>query len=248
MADLLWANESNVASGSGFRMFGPEHVAWLLAIVIGIAVVRRMFLSSGRHRQDIILRAIAVTVVASEAARDVVLAGQGVFGVGYLPLHLCSLSMFVYLFDAFAPAGRLRSALEEVSIVLLLPGSVSALLFPNWCALPLVNFITIHSFLSHAALTCYPLLLLWGGRCRPSVRHFWMPVAFLAVVTPPIAAFDAAFGCDFLFVAWPLADSPLMWIADVMGQWWRLGYALLVAGVIAITYGLVMLWERRHPA
>ena len=87
--------------------------------------------------------------------------------------------------------------------------------------------MSLHSFLWHAVLSAYPVLLLVSGRIHPTIHHFWYPFAFLLVFVPPVWLFDVLTGYNYLFVLFPPAGTPLAWIYSYMGGAWRLGYALL---------------------
>ena len=97
--------------------------------------------------------------------------------------------------------------------------------------------MSLHSFLWHAVLSAYPVLLLVSGRIHPTIHHFWYPFAFLLVFVPPVWLFDVLTGYNYLFVLFPPAGTPLAWIYSYMGGAWRLGYALLTAVVILAVYG-----------
>ena len=167
--------------------------------------------------------------------------------LAYLPLHLCSFAIFVYLLQAFLPERFLpfRRALGEIGLVLLMPGTICALIFPDWTAYPLWNFMCIHSFVWHAVLVFYPLALFLSGRLRPTIRHLWYPVLYLGIIVPPTAVFNHLTGCNYLFIMIPLKGTPLELLYSLMGACWRIGYALLVLAVILLMYRMLGTLQRR---
>lgn len=127
---------------------------------------------------------------------------------------------------------------SEISLTLILPGSVAALLFPDWVHLyPVFNFMNLYGFVWHGLLVLYPLLMQRAGMSCLSVRHMHYDIVFLACVVPPVWIFDRVFGCNYMFVNWPPRGTPLAWIASVTGQsWYLLGYAVFSIAVIAVIY------------
>ena len=253
MFRYFWLERTDLPEGIGFGAFTTQHFAALLACAAGIAVLCLWFFrlnsqgtKQGFERQEKVLRVLAVLMLAGNLGRDIMLTAVGRMSLGYLPLHLCSFSIFVYLFYAFLP-GRtprmrvFREALAEISYVLLAPGSMCALIFPDWTMYPLANFLCIHSFVWHAVLAAYPIMLRISGRCHPTIRHLWYPFAFLAVIAPPIGLFDYLTGMNYLFLAWPVPGTPLETCERLMGSWWRVGYAILVFLVILTIYLVIEL-------
>lgn len=250
MFRYFWLEGEDLPAGIGFGHFTPLHflqlfLCFLLCLVLCITFCRCSFRGQTRY-----LRILALAMLAGNLARDCFLFAIGRMSLAFLPLHLCSFSIFVYLLHAFLPerqdpaAGaviqsRFRELLGETGFVLLLPGTVSALLFPDWTDYPVLNFMNLHSFLWHTVLSAYPILLALTHRIKPRIRHSWFPVCFLLVITPPIYAFDRAFGYNYLFINWPLAGTPIWTIYEAMGSYWRIGYAALVVAVITAVYLLI---------
>ncbi|HAP72659.1 MAG TPA: hypothetical protein DDX59_04790 [Lachnospiraceae bacterium] len=269
MFRYFWMEGKDIPAGVGFGHFTAKHILMLLLCAVFITVLTLWFKKQPLRRQNTFLKILACLMLAGNLVRDLFLLIIGRMSLGYLPLHLCSFSIFVYLLHAFLPEsyndtvmtlnpanGRyfavrdpeysessgihqspFREALGEIGFVLLLPGTVCALLFPDWSSYPILNFMSLHSFLWHAVLSAYPVLLLVSGRIHPTIHHFWYPFAFLLVFVPPVWLFDVLTGYNYLFVLFPPAGTPLAWIYSYMGGAWRLGYALLTSVVILAVYG-----------
>ena len=230
----FWYTYHDLPTGVGFTYFDAKHLTALGLTTAGIFLCCLLYRKMSGKGQVRMQKAVALLTALGELTKDIFLVCIGRMGMEYLPLHLCSLAIAVYLIHAFMPDSRLRSALGEISYCLLLPGSLSALLFPNWTAYPMLTFMNLHSFLWHALLVLYPILLLISGTIRPTLRHWWYPVVFLLIVTPPVYLFDAMTGYNYMFVLYPLSGTPLETLYDLMGAWWRVGYALGVLAVILI--------------
>ena len=114
-----------------FSHFCPEHTGMLTAIAVlitsGLLILRR---SSDRKALTAV-RILSLIVLAGETVQDILLVKEGGNLMSFLPLHLCNLGIFVDLAASFT-RGKVRAFFAEISLVLIMPGSVSALLFPDW--------------------------------------------------------------------------------------------------------------------
>ncbi|MBQ1489508.1 MAG: YwaF family protein [Eubacterium sp.] len=244
--EYFWTQYSDLPAGIGYGRFSTEHWMELLVIGILIIVLLRIVLRCSERTQQFILRAVPVLMVFLECFKDLFLLQAGHFSVGYLPLHLCSLGVFVFLLFAFS--SRRREMWAEIAFCLILPGSVVALLLPDWAHLyPVWNFMNLYGLTWHGLLVFYPLLLYLRGDVHPEIRHMRWSILFLCCVTPPIYLFDRIFHTNYLFVNWPAPGTPLEWLADRMGNpGYLLGYAVCILLVLTGYYGLLFVLNKIH--
>ena len=190
------------------------------------------------------IRVIPPLMLGMEIFKDLYLVRVGHFGLDYLPLHLCSMGIPVFLLAVYG--GRAGPFFTEIAMILILPGSVCAILFPDWTMYPVWNFMNLYSWAWHGLLVLFPLLL--AGRWKPSFRNIAKPLLFLAAVVPPVYWFDRRYGLNYLFINWPPEGTPLVWLAGLMGvPGYLAGYAALTAAVIAAAYGLYgAVWRLRQ--
>lgn len=267
--DLFWLEYHDLPEGVGFGLHTPKHFLTLAVCALVIVLLCLWFGRLSWKKQEKALKFLPLLMLAGNLLRDVYLLIVGYMSIAYLPLHLCSSSIFAYLLYAFLPEeipeevkqkehltepdgsekqkarrhrlSAFRTSLGEVSFVLLMPGSVTALIFPDWTNYPLFNFMCLHSFFWHTLIACYPMLLLISGRIHPTIKHLWYPFLYLAIITPPIALFDYKENCNYLFVHWPVQGTPLESLYNLMGSCWRVGYAVLVFAVILVIYLVIEL-------
>lgn len=258
MFRYFWLEGTDLPDGIGFGLFSWKHILMDALCAAGIILLCFVFRTRSRMQQRLFLKVLALLLLAGNGLRDLVLVLDGRMGMSYLPLHLCSTAIFVYLLHAFLPEtweadpdgtehlhqSGFREALGEIGYTLLMPGTICALLFPDWTRYPLMNFMSLHSFVWHALLIAYPMMLRISGRIHPVLSHLWYPVVYLCIITPPIMLFDKVTGCNYLFVSWPLKDTPQEWLYDLLGSYWRVGYAILVFAVILTIYLLIALNRR----
>ncbi len=244
--EYFWCQQEDIPSGMGYPLFGKEHIissAVTLVVALSLSVLFFKATDKTRHR---VLRGIPVLMILLELWKDLVLVSADRFGVGYLPLHICSIGIFVFLLREFLPSDKAKAFFGEISVILIMPGALAALAFPDWTVLyPVLNFYNLHSFLWHGLLVLYPVLLLLCGEVHPSVKHLWYEILFLCVVVPPIYAFDRHFHCNYFFVNWPEPGTPLEWLAGFLGNpGYLVGYALLAIAVMLLVYGVLYLVMR----
>ena len=170
-------------------------------------------------------------VLLDEVYKQVPLFVNGYFNLGYLPLHLCSINIFLIAFHALRPTKTVGNFLYTVCI----PGAMAALLFPAWNALPGANFMVIHSFTVHILLALYPIVLTVGGDIRPELKE--LPKALLLLVG--LAGF--ALGCNllmntnFMFLMYAEPGNPLYLFEELWGSH-LLGFPVIITGVLLVMH------------
>ncbi|MPM75058.1 hypothetical protein SDC9_122049 [bioreactor metagenome] len=210
----------------------------VLFSVLGIRFYRRM---SPRGRAAF-LKVIAVFELVLELIKDFFLTAKGEFGLEYLPLHLCSLSILILLIDAWHPT----SLSGDLLYCLTLPGALSGMLFPNWLDFPIYTFLSLHSFLFHTILVVYPLLRLCAGEISPNWRNLSKCFALLAGAAFPIYWFDQYFNLNYFFLNGGSPGSPLDPLVALMGDpGYILGLLLLVLFVWLALYLPWIIRKRR---
>lgn len=117
--------------GAGYEcypLFGTVHLIELaLSALFLLGMVwwyRRSTLRTRRH----ILVGVTAALLADEAALLLGMACTGQWNWSYLPLHLCSINVFVCLYNTLTD----RSWCKEELYALCIPGAALALLCPSW--------------------------------------------------------------------------------------------------------------------
>lgn len=214
-------------------LFGGEHLAILAvsaAVCAALLVLSSRLSAKGYRRLE---WTVVGLIVLSEAAREIGLALNHAYTVGDLPLHICSLAVFLSLIYAIRPF----KIVGEYLYCLCMPGALFALLFPGWVGLPQTSFFSLNSFFVHTLLFSYPLTLLCARRLRPAAKRLPLCLLLLCAAAVPIYFFDQKTGANFFFLDYPPAGSPLALFAD----WWGVpgyifGYFPLFAAVWAVLY------------
>ncbi len=236
--EYFWMQQDDIPDGMGYPLFGVAHLLSVAITLVAVAVAAGLFRRLDDRKQVRFLKVLPLVMVALEVFKDLFLVSIHRFGLGYLPLHVCSIGVFVFLFREYIPWKRAKDVLGEIAFVLIMPASLAALIFADWTVYyPVLNFINIHSYIWHGALVLYPILILLRGEIAPSIRHIHWNVLFLCIIVPPIYLFDKHFGCNYFFVNWPVANSPLSWCASFMGNpGYLVGYAGMVLAAMVVVY------------
>lgn len=231
----------DIPEGMGFSMFGWAHILWLLFLLAGICVCLKCIGRCEKRAADIWIRCIGSFLLFLIVFRIAVIVLMGKMSVYELPLHLCSMAGILCFIHAWWNIWWIG----QVLYTLCLPGTVFALIFPNWTEYPAVHWITIQSFLFHGGIVLYVVSQLKRGMIKPRFRDIRQSLLFLLVTVPIIYIFDGYFRVNFMFVRIPSSDSPLSWMARYMGvPGYLCGYALLVLFVMACMNGGYELYDR----
>lgn len=238
----FWIEERDLTSDSGFLIFGLKHCVVLIIILLFLVSFTIWFCKTKFQKKDIILKIIAVLLPLLEMLKIIMLLLCHRMDKGHLPLHLCSMAIFIYPLITFTHNKKLRESLSEISVITLMPAAVFALLFPDWTMYPIMNFYCIHAFLWHALQVLLPILFIKYGWCRPCVRNIWKNSLFLLVGGSIIWVFDSIMSCNYWFLKEPAPVSPLEWLYNTFGNYVYVPALFVMATLVnIISYGICSL-------
>ena len=185
-----------IIDGVGFSHYSLIHIAWLV-LFAGVTIANVIYYKKASpEKRSQWRKIIAALLIADELFKMAGLFIGGNYQFSYLPLHLCSINIFVIAYHSFKPNRLLDSILYTVCI----PGALAALLFPSWTKLPLGNFMHIHSFTIHILLALYPIVLTCAGDIRPKVQDIPKCVGILLTAAIPITIINLLLGTNFMFL------------------------------------------------
>ena len=227
--------------GFGFSLFGARHLV-TLALYIGFAALSCKLYKAADEKKRAQLRGLfAVLLLADEAFKQIGLQIGGNFNWDYLPLHLCSINIFLIALYAWKPSRLLDNFLYFICI----PAATAALLFPTWTSLPAANFMFWHSTSVHILLAVYPIMLFSGGDIRPSVRYMGKCFLLLLAMAVPIYCVNLLLDTNFMFLMYAPDGNPLAWFRDHVGYHW-IGFPVLLVAVFALMDVPIMLKKRKE--
>lgn len=149
----------------------------------------------------------------------------------YLPLHLCSINIFVIAFHAWKPNRLMDSILYTACI----PGAIAALLFPTWTELPVLNFMHLHSFTIHILLAMYPIVLTAGGEIHPKLSDIPKCLGMLMGAAVPIYFVNLLLDTNFMFLMSADPGNPLYIFEQLFGSH-LIGFPVIISAILVVMF------------
>ena len=229
-----------ILEGLGFKHYDSLHLAWI-AIFIAVTLLSiRYYRNASETDRAKWRKTMAVLLVGNELFKMICLTLGGNYQFSYLPLHLCSINIFVIAYHAWKPNRLLDSILYTVCI----PGALAAILFPSWTKLPLMNFMHIHSFTVHIELALYPIVLTAAGEIHPKLSDIPKCIGMLMAAAVPIYFINLLLGTNFMFLMEADANNPLYVFEQLFGShlW---GFPIIITAILIIMFTPWHLYDKR---
>ncbi len=222
---------------AGFGRFSPAHL--LLLSGLGLLLLGAYLFCRKKPRPGRSLaRVSAWLLLLTELGRAAVLLALGLYDRGRLPLHLCTLSVYLYFIHMLRPGPVLGQFIYAFSM----PGAAFALVFPDWADYPLFHFVTFSSFLLHFLLLLYPVTALALGEIRPDLRRLPGSIAAMSALALPVWALNKLLGTNYMFLSWPPPGTPLELFAPLGPSGYLIGFIPLATAVWFLLY-MRQLWS-----
>ena len=229
--EYFFETTETIGKGLGFKHFDLLHITWLIFAAV-ISVTLSFFYQKSNEKTRKLLRIIlAGLLLADELYKYIGLIIGGNFTPKYLPLHLCSINIFIIAIHAFKPSKMLDNFLYSVCMTT----SLAALLFPTWTKLPLANFMHIHSFTVHILLFLYPLILTVSGDIKPDAKKIPHCLLLLSILTVPAYIVNVLYDTNFMFLMSAGKTNPLYVFKNLLGNhlW---GYPIYGTLIFTVMY------------
>ena len=238
MFDYFFWNVNDIPPGHTWKMYGIEHITWLVIIGVVMFYFCKLFRKSDLKKQNKILKGFAILIVVQEILKDILHWYAGSITLEHLPFHLCGVSIFFVVGYAIK-SNKLN---EQYLYALCLPGALLALLFPNWTEYPIMHFSCMNSFTIHAELVIFVMMLLTSRRLHPCFKDLKYTGIFILIYSIPIYFINKVWDTNFMFINTPSEGSPLVIIYNIFGRFYIPAfYALAFVGWIL----MYLPWEIR---
>lgn len=197
MLEYFWTYKTDLPAGIGTPNFSTAHVSFLVVsflLIVTVIVIYRRLDEKVRQRMQRILIILAAIL---EVSRWIWAAFIGHYSVmEMLPLHLCSLSIWMEMAAVFTG----KPLLKEFGYTLCMTGAFAALLTPDWSMYPFLSFQYLHSNVVHTLLIMVPAIWIWGDGFRPDFRR--LPKCFLILIlfAVPVFLINLALDSNYLFL------------------------------------------------
>lgn len=220
-----------VPSGVGFAHFDLLHIIWLLVFVVITVINCIAYRKFNPRGKGIWKKTVAILLIADELFKVIMLVIGDRYLPSYLPLHLCSINIFLIAIHAWKPYKTLGGYLYTVGI----PGAMAALLFPTWTALPLGNFMHLHSFTVHILLALYPIVLGTAGELSPQTKALPKYLGLLVAMAIPIYGINLLLDTNFMFLMSADPGNPLYLFEQMWGNH-LFGFPVLIIAIVLVMY------------
>lgn len=222
-----------IPEGVGFQHFDTLHLTWLAFAIIFITLLSISYKKQSPEKRSKTRRIIAAALIIDELWKMFWLTVGGRYELEYLPLHLCSINIFLIAYHCFHP----NKTLDNFLYIVCIPGALAALLFPSWAVLPLANFMHVHSFTVHTLLVAYPVMLLASGDIRPDIKELPKTLLLLFIFGMVALTFNILFDENFMFLMYADPGNPLYLFEVAFGSH-VIGFPVIIAGILVIMYGI----------
>lgn len=227
----FWESVDSIEGGVGFNYFDSTHLAWIIGFIVFALICSLVYRNSDTNKKDKMRKLFAFLIICDELFKQVGLLSNGLWDVSYLPLHLCSINIFIIAYHIFKPNKTIDNFLYAVCV----PGALAAILAPTWIELPVMNFMHIHSFTVHILLATYPIMLVAGNDIVPDLKEIPKAILFTLLIAVPIYFVNLALDTNFMFLMVAEPGNPLLWFGETFG-FHLLGVPVIEAIVILILY------------
>lgn len=223
----------------GFSHYDSLHLTWLALAAIFIITVSLVYRKQSTKKRTKTRKILAALLIADELWKMFWLTIGHRYELQYLPLHLCSINIFIIAYHCIRPNKTLDNFLYTVCI----PGALAALLFPSWASLPFANFMHLHSFTVHTLLVAYPVVLLVNGEIQPQLKELPKSLALLMGFGLIALLFNIAFDENFMFLMYAEPGNPLYIFEETFGSH-LIGFPVIIMGILLVLYGIPMLYRK----
>ena len=227
--------QDDLPTDVGFGYFGPEHIIWLVIIIAISSAFAAVLHNSDKNRSKRYSQILGWTIAVIYVIRELFIACTGHMSIYELPFHLCIITGYLCLAHALTGNRIIGHFLYAGG----LPGTVFALLTPDWTVYPAFSFISITNFLYHGLIVTYVIGQLASGRFEISLKKTWQVFLLVCAIAAPVYVFDSIFKVNYMFLMIPSPGSVLCFISDIFGdKLYLLGFAIFNMLVLLLMDGI----------
>lgn len=223
-----------------FELFGAVHLWMVVYVLVFGFVLLRVGVKATEDRRKVIRRVIALVFLFWEIEWQVWHIWHGVWSSSInLPLHLCSLMIWVTLYSFWFDDKRFYGAIYFFGIA----GAIQAIITPNAAeSFPHIRFLS--TMFTHSLLVISGLWVVIVEKYRPTIKAGVQCFVGLNVAAFVIYWINVAIGSNYMYVV----DKPAVaTVMDYFPAWpW---YIPILEGILVVLMVLLLLpFMRKGPA
>lgn len=220
------------------EVFGPKHLigsSVVLAVIALLLVLLLKVLKVKNHRR--VLQITAVFLLALELLKYAqALITSGSFPLNYIPMQLCSFSLYLMPLVAFGNEKVSKFFMPMAYSIGILAGFI-VLIYPatvlggpyNW--LPLSsNIVPMISFIYHGTMIFFAFYLVLSKTYHPSFVDYKRVFLSLIIFAGFAAVTNSIFDTDMMFLN-TASGSPFQFVLNDYG---RVAYMVVMVGLAAL--------------
>ncbi len=243
----FWLEKSLLPQQMGYELFSAKHIVSLMVILALNVIVYSAFCKMNGKKQDIFLKVCSLILPVIEIFKITVLLIEGVFDAQYFPLYLCSVGIILFPIAAFERHKTVVEYTAEAGLLMIIPGSLMALIFPNWIGFyaPL-SFLSIYSYFWHGLIILIPICMWKMGKVSIKAESVIHSFVVLAILLPLVLVFDQFFHQNYWFLERPDLNNPFLSIYQKYGYTMYITCILLLAFIMCgLSYMIFSLLQKK---
>lgn len=244
---------------SGPYAFKPEHFIFI-AISIIIGVLLGFFLRKKSPKTiRITLISLWATVVAIDLLKWIIVwycVAKGIEGpfdsTILLPLHSCSMFMYVFPVAFFVKQETLKRAANNFLIsVNMIMGFITLFVGFSGKGCSVFSFFGMHTLIYHALIFIVPLVMLMTGVYKPKIKDIYYGLGLFLILAIIVWTYDAITKNDYMYIYDGHTFGVFKFIYENVHHlvWTLISVsAYLITGIVThfLVIGIIFLIEKRY--
>lgn len=233
--------------------FGSKHLLGLLAIVIGNVILYYIFKKYVKKEKQFVLIIMISFYVLEVMKLGYLIIRDGEFPMNHIPLHLCSIPLYVYLIWFVAKPGTLlQKAAKATAFGVVLIAAIAALVIPvniigsqeTWAFVE-DNYLPYVSFAFHGLMVFASWYIIKAGYLKVEWKSILYAIGLTSILMVIALIVNAITGSDYMLLNTG-KGSPLVFIRDISPVLYTVSMIVLGYIMIAITFAVAMLVTKKE--
>ena len=218
MSEFWYTRDTMARLNPDYLRYEHFSITHLLIFAVSLAIIILtvyLFKKCSEEKRIVFIRTVAVLLILNELACHVAAIATNQWEWSLLPLHLCSINVFVCAYNAIKiKTDRFCADLLYATCV---PGAFIALLMPVWNILPIFGFMSLNSQIAHILLIIYPLLLIANG-FFPTLKNLPKVFGVLLAEATLVFIINKILDTNFFFLNGTANNFLMEFLASILGE------------------------------